>query len=165
MITEGIIGDMVRRDLAGNKRKEDIVKQIYFPKTNDDLKTIIKNEMKTQSGDHLDLRMVDVSGIEDMYGLFFRCENLKSIDVSNWDVSGVENMAFMFSDCKNLESIDVSNWDVSRVENMINIFSGCENLKSIDVSNWDASSVKDIHGIFNGCNFNYKLSNGKLIKI
>ena len=150
-VNEGIIGDMVRRDLVGNKRKEDTVEQIYFPKTKYDLKAIVKNEMKTQGDKHLNLRMVDVSDIEDMSYIFSRYKNLKSIDISNWNVSSVKNMAFMFSECENLKSIDVSNWDVHKVKYMNGMFFGCENLKSIDVSNWNVSGVKNMTSMFSDC--------------
>ena len=71
----------------------------------------------------------------------------------------------MFYRCESLESIDVSNWDVSNVKDMHSMFEGCESLESIDVSKWDVRNIRDIKNMFNGCKFDYKLQGNKLVKI
>ena len=66
--------------------------------------------------------------------MFKSCENLKSIDLSNFDTSNVTDMEEMFTLCKNLENIDLSNFDTSNVTHMEKMFLFCENLTSIDLS-------------------------------
>ena len=64
-------------------------------------------------------------------GLF---ENTKFeyINISDWDVSNVEDMNSMFYRCKQLKSVgDLSDWDVSNVENMHHMFYNCKQLKSV----------------------------------
>jgi len=164
-ITEGILGDIARRDLSGEKKKEDNIKILYYPKTKDELRDIIRHEIKTQDEDHLDLRMIDVSNVINMDSIFYGLSNLISLDVSNWNVRNVKNMVSMFYGCTNLISLDVSNWDVRNVENMNHMFSFCKNLISLDVSNWDMSSVKNMEKMFDKCRFNYKKEGNRLIKI
>ena len=71
----------------------------------------------------------------------------------------------MFYKCNSLKSIDVSNWNVSNVEYMWDMFRGCSSLKNIDVSKWDVGNVINMRGMFNGCKFNYKKEGNRLIRI
>ena len=43
----------------------------------------------------------NVSNVESMYGMFFRCESFNQ-DLSSWDVSNVTNMKWMFLYCSSL---------------------------------------------------------------
>ena len=115
-ITEGLWNGIVDRGSTGRKRKEDKIR--YYPETHDELKEIIKKEIEEQGGVDVDLRMIDVSNVDNMCSVFYKCSSLKSLDVSNWDVSKVKDMCDMFDDCKSLQSLDLSNWNVSNVEDM-----------------------------------------------
>ena len=122
-ITEGILGDIARRDLHGRTRKEDIIAD------KDDLIKRIKEEYDKQNSKtthKLDLTMLDVHLVEDMFNLFIEYRDLQFIDVSNWNVSNVKYMRFMFYNCSSLESIDVSNWNVSNIKNMWCMFDDCK---------------------------------------
>ena len=46
-------------------------------------------------------------------------------DVSKWDVSNVENMIWLFFKCKKFDC-DLSNWDVSNVNKTSYMFYDCE---------------------------------------
>lgn len=95
---------------------------------------------------YIDVSEWNVSNVEEMSRMFYKCKNLKSVgDISNWVVSNVKHMGNMFRECENLIFIgDLSNWDVSRVESVNYMFRDCINLKSIgDISGWDVSKVKD----------------------
>ena len=135
-VKRSVLGNMIIRQTMGGTRKEDKIKD------KDNLIERIKEEYEKQNSKNthkLDLTMLDVSLVEDMSKMFYKCSSLKSIDVSNWNVSNVENMDSMFCDCSSLKSIDVSKWDVSNVKNMM--------------------------GMFNGCNFDYKKEGNKLVRI
>ena len=99
----------------------------------------------------LDVSNWNVGNAESMREMFWYCENLQQLDVSNWDVSNVLDMWGMFRNCKNLQQLDVSNWDVSNVNEMGNMFEACNNLQKLDVSNWDVSNVADISEMFMSC--------------
>ena len=67
------------------------------------------------------------------------------IDISDWNVSNVECMNYMFYRCEQLKSVgDLSNWNVSKVKDMSYMFYGCKQLKSVgDISKWNVSNVED----------------------
>ena len=107
---------------------------------------------------YIDISDWDVSNIESMRHMFYRCTELKSVgDISNWNVSNVTNMHCMFYYCKNFNQ-DISNWDVSNIIKMPYMFYGCEKFDH-DLSNWKVSGVQDMEYMFAGCKkFNQDLS-------
>src|SRR5574344_64611 len=90
----------------------------YFPETKEELKEIVRMEIKKQGGVNVNLNMIDTSKITDMEYMFYGCTSLKSLDVSGWDVSNVKDMHDMFYGCTSLQNLDVSGWNVSNVEYM-----------------------------------------------
>ena len=131
--------------------------------------------------EYIDISRWDVSSVENMFGVFFDCHNLKSVgylskwnvsnvkdisymfygcynlntigNLSKWDVSSVEDISYMFRNCYKLESVgNLSKWDVSSVEDTVEMFSGCEKLKSIgDLSKWNVSKCENMSCMFYGC--------------
>ena len=93
----------------------------YFPKTNKELKDIIKQRIK-QEGNEVNLNDIDVSKITDMSYLFE--ETTFNGDISNWDVSNVTDMNSLFASCVSFNQ-DISNWDVSGVRNSKDMFDEC----------------------------------------
>ena len=80
--------------------------------------------------------------------MFYYCDNLKSLDLSNFDTSNVTNMSYMFYSCSNLKSLNLSNFDTSNVTNMSLMFYSCSNLKSLNLSNFDTSNVTNMSVMF-----------------
>ena len=106
---------------------------------------------------HIDISYWKVSNVTNMFGMFYRCNELKSAgDISYWDVSNVTNMAYMFTDCVNFNQ-NISRWNVSRVTDMSYMFYGCVNFNQ-NISSWDVSKVKDMCAMFKFCkSFNQDL--------
>ena len=100
----------------------------------------------------LDVSNWDTSNVTGMSNMFLSCFSLTSLDVSNWDTSNVRGMYGMFAYCNSLTSLDVSNWDTSNVTGMSNMFLSCNSLTSLDVSNWDTSNVTSMDNMFSSCN-------------
>ena len=123
----------------------------YFPETREELKEIVRMEIKKQGGVNVDLNMIDTSKITDMDTVFFGCTLLHNLDVNGWDVSNVNNMYDMFYECTSLQNLDVSRWNVSNVTNMGYMFYGCSSLQNLDVSGWDVSNVRDMSYMFCRC--------------
>jgi len=60
-------------------------------------------------------------------------------------------MGSLFSGCNELKSLDLSNFDTSLVTNMNNMFYGCSLLESLDISKFDTSLVTDMTSMFEQC--------------
>ena len=99
-----------------------------------------------------ELVKINTSNVTTMNSMFYNCNNLTSLDVSNFDTSNVTTMYRMFRDCNQLTSIDVSNFDTSNVTNMYEMFYYCTSLTSVDVSNFNTSNVTDMRYMFSNCN-------------
>ena len=70
----------------------------------------------------------------------------------------ITNMKYMFYACNNLTSIDLSNFDTSNVTNMGMMFFGCDNLTTIK-GVFDMKSCTNYAGMFATCT---KLTNAKI---
>ena len=96
-----------------------VTKPVYtlFPKTKDELKHMIEDEI-SKNGNKCSLNHIDVSEITDMSSLFFHSSF--NGDISYWDVSNVKSMERMFE--KSKFNGDISDWDVSTVKDTYCIF-------------------------------------------
>jgi len=99
----------------------------------------------------IDVSNFNTSKVTDMRAMFDNCVLLTTLDVSNFNTSNVTDMYAMFYSCNNLTSLDVSNFDTSNVNNMSSMFYNCKNLTSLDVSNFDTSNVTNMTNMFNNC--------------
>ena len=88
-----------------------------------------------------------------MEGMFQLCNELESLDLSNFDTSNVENMQLMFSQCSKLKEIKgINKFITSKVINMCAMFSLCCEIEYLDLSNFDTSKVINMDYIFYECN-------------
>ncbi|MBF7041973.1 DUF285 domain-containing protein [Campylobacter volucris] len=113
----------------------------YHPKTKDELKELIKDEVN--------LKDIDTRFITDMSELFKNSTRSDFKGLEYWDVSNVKNMASMFECCENFNQ-DLSSWNISKVKNMDFMFENCVNFNQ-DLSNWDTSKVDYMHKMFKNC--------------
>ena len=97
------------------------------------------------------LKYLDTSRTTNMDGMFWGCQNLETLDVSNFNTSKVVNMSNLFVNCYKIKRLDVSKWDTSNVEMMIDTFRDMTSLEQIDVSNFNTSKVRTISGMFQNC--------------
>ena len=67
--------------------------------------------------------------------MFYKCQKLTELNLSNFKTEKVKNMPYMFSYCNMLEKLDLSNFNTMKVKNMSGMFSGCSMLQTIYVSN------------------------------
>ena len=85
--------------------------------------------------------------------MFYGCNNLSSLTLSNFNTAKVTNMAFMFQDCNKLSSLDLSNFNTENVTVMYNMFSNCKNLSSLTLSeSFNTAKVTNMLFMFSGCN-------------
>ena len=83
--------------------------------------------------------------------MFFNCENIIEIDLSDLDTSGVTSMNNMFRGCLNLKSLKLNNLDTSLVTSMKDMFWGCNSLTSLNLSSFNTSLVNDMSYMFMDC--------------
>ena len=77
----------------------------------------------------------------DCSSMFYNCNKLTSIDLSNFSFGKIEDMNFLFRNCYNLENV-VLNYAM---------FYRCGKLTSIDLSNFSFEKTKDLLSLFVGC--------------
>ena len=99
----------------------------------------------------LDLSSFNTSQVTDMKYMFYLCYSLTSLNVSNFNTSQVADMKYMFFSCNKLTSLDVSKFDTSQVTDMSGMFYLCSSLTSLNVSNFNTSQVTNMGYMFNYC--------------
>ena len=77
----------------------------------------------------------------DMGSMFYYCQSLTSLDISNWDTSNVTNMDWMFYYCKKLTSLDLSSFNTNKVTDMSGMFKSCSNLMELDIRNFNMNKI------------------------
>lgn len=94
-----------------------------------------------------------------MYGMFLGCNNLSTLDISNFTTSRTDkdiNMSSMFNGCNSLGSIAFNtNFTGGKVTNMNGMFRECHNLTSLNLNNYNTTYVTDMMYMFYNC---YSLS-------
>ena len=99
----------------------------------------------------LDLSNWDTSNIQYMIATFDGCNNLTELNCSTWNTSRVYNMQLAFYNCNSLETIPVRDWDTRSVMYMDKAFGNCTSLVNLDVSKWDTSKVVELTNTFYHC--------------
>ena len=99
----------------------------------------------------LDLSNWDTGNIQYMIGTFDGCNNLTEVNCSTWNTSKVYNMQLAFLNCKSLETIPVRDWDTRSLMYMDKAFAYCTSLTNLDVSKWDTSKVVELTNTFYHC--------------
>ena len=83
--------------------------------------------------------------------MFSNCNNLTSLDVSNFDTSNVTNMGYMFDQCTRLTSIDLSGSETTKLTSIDSMFRECYTLKDLYI-NFDLKLISEYQNdIFLSC--------------
>ena len=99
----------------------------------------------------LDLSNWDTGNIQYMIATFDGCNNLTELNCSTWNTSKVYNMQLAFYNCNSLETIPVRDWNTRNVIYMDKTFGNCTSLINLDVSKWDTSKVVELTNTFYHC--------------
>ena len=83
--------------------------------------------------------------------MFYGCNLLTSVDISNLDITDVTDMSFMFVHCALLQSIKMPTQKPISVNSVNYMFDGCLSLKTIDLSGFNTASATDMRCMFYGC--------------
>ena len=99
----------------------------------------------------LDLSNFNTNNTNNMSCMFSGCSSLTSLILSKFNTENVENMSYMFSNCSSLTSLDLSNFNTNNVINMSQMFSNCSSLTSLDLSNFNTDNVNNMSYMFSDC--------------
>ena len=101
----------------------------------------------------VDISGWDTSNVTTMAYMFAECEDIKKIiGIENLDVSKLKNTNSMFYMCENLVELDLTNWNPVSLQHTYEMFSGCSNLKIIEnIENWQLPNIKNVSYMFCNC--------------
>ena len=99
----------------------------------------------------LDLSEFDASKAQYMDYMFDDCDHLTNLNVTGWNTMNVTNMSYMFNNCSSLTSLDVSSFNTSNVANMSHMFANCSGLTELNIDGLDTKNVTRFSGMFYNC--------------
>ena len=99
----------------------------------------------------LDLSSFNTSNVTDMYDMFNGCSSLTSLDLSSFNTSKITDMSKMFYRCSSLISLDLSSFNTSKITDMSEMFYNCSSLTSLDLSSFNTTNVTNMGEMFEGC--------------
>ena len=97
------------------------------------------------------IKNLNTKEVTDMAGMFCKCRDLSSLDVSGFNTEKVTDMSEMFYECISLKLLDVAKFNTANVKSMSNMFYNCQNLASLNVTNFNTANVTNMQGMFYSC--------------
>lgn len=96
---------------------------------------------------------LNTSNVKNMSGMFAKCSNLETLDLSHFNTERVTRMAQMFYGCTKLHDLNISSFNTENVTSMNQMFGGCSSLDSLDLSHFNAKGVlyHGLYAMFSGC--------------
>ena len=87
---------------------------------------------------------LDVSKLQCANAMFYGCQNLVELDLTNWNPMSLQRASYMFYNCSNLKIIkNIENWQLPNIKNVRQMFDKCDKL-DVDLSNWDLTNIKNV---------------------
>lgn len=99
----------------------------------------------------LDLSNFDTSKVQNMSRMFGQCLSLERLNLSEFNTSGVQYMDYMFFNDSKITELDLSNFDTSKVESMQSMFTQCSSLTSLNISSFNTTNVNTMATMFAYC--------------
>lgn len=97
------------------------------------------------------LENLNTSDVTSMDYMFYKCGQLRALDLSGFNTEKVENMRDMFSNCKNLETLNLSSFKTNNLTNMSEMFLECNKIAQLNLSGFNTSGVKALDLVFKNC--------------
>ena len=95
---------------------------------------------------------VKATKVENYQSMFLYCENLKTIDLSNFSFTRAKDLSAMFLYCSNLETLILPKDELAtNVEDISYMFAICFKIKRIDLSGISFTKIKDMSYLFSNC--------------
>jgi len=99
----------------------------------------------------IDLSNFNTNNIKDMSYMFYNCSCLNDLNLCNFSTINVTDMSCMFYGCSSLTSLNLFNFNTINVKDMKNMFSHCYSLTSLDLSNFNTINVTNMNSMFYNC--------------
>ena len=99
----------------------------------------------------IDLSNFNTNNVNFMNGMFCNCSSLTSLNLSNFNTNNVNYMNGMFYNCCSLISLNLSNFNTNNVTNMSDMFFLCSSLTSLNLSNFNTNNVTNMSYMFSLC--------------
>lgn len=97
------------------------------------------------------LENLNTSDVTSMDYMFYKCEQLRALDLSGFNTEKVENMRDMFGNCKKLETLNLSSFKTNNLTDMSEMFLECNKIAQLDLSGFNTSRVKALDQVFKKC--------------
>ena len=105
------------------------------------------------------IEYLNTSEVDDMFGMFGQCEQLKTLDLSGFNTSKLSTIQEMFKGCSELQVLNLSSFDTHHVKSMSSAFESCSKLHLIYVGDgWNMDNVTHAYNTFLDC---FSLVGGK----
>ena len=103
--------------------------------------------------ERIDMSVFRNCNITDSSSVFSTCKKLKTItNIGNLNISKADGISYLFYECNSLTQLDLSNWDTGNIQYMIATFDGCNNLTELNCSTWNTGKVYNMQLAFYNCN-------------
>ena len=89
--------------------------------------------------------------LDSTFCMFYCCNSLVSLDLSNFNSKNVKNMAYMFGRCQNLKLLNLKNFSTENATTMQGLFYFCNSLISMDLSSFKTQHVINMEEMFEEC--------------
>ena len=134
------------------------IETVIFSKNFNSINVIFMRNMfyKCSNLKNLDLSTLNTMNVISMYEMFRGCFNLTHLNLRNFNTINVCNMGGMFCGCSKLINLDISNFNTINVKNMISMFEGCGALNNLTLSSFEINNKNNIYWIFGGSHINRK---------
>ena len=102
----------------------------------------------------LDLSEINTDNLTTINSMFEDCSSLVDLNLSNFNTNNITDMSRLFYNCQKLKKLDLlkSNFNTNNVTNMNRMFYNCNSLIDLNLSNFDTQNVTDMSYMFSGCN-------------
>ena len=117
----------------------------------DNIKNVYKKYFKPEKEGIYEIKLKLKNNIEDYIFMFYNCNKMISVYLSNFDTTNSTNMSYILSFCENITNLDLSSFNTKNVTNMLNMFYGCTNIRDLNLSSFNTNNVTNMGLIFKGC--------------
>ena len=93
----------------------------------------------------------DTSNVTNMNGLFDSCSLLTTVRTRGINTDSVTSMDSTFRNCSSLTTLDLSGFNTGSVTTMQKMFAGCTSLPAVDLSGFNTEKVSTMAAMFKDC--------------